>query len=127
ATSSLMEWGRSVSLPAALVLIEPAAKLSHEPIPGRGYAFRSLVAVARRRRAARNRRGIVGGRRGHLRHSGGGPFQQAKARENRRILPQRNRGRKDSRRYPVDPAARQAGLSRVLRGARHRDQSADDG
>jgi hypothetical protein len=38
----------------------------------------------------------------HLRHSAGCAFQQAKAREDRRILPQRNRDRKDSRRDPVE-------------------------
>ena len=54
----------------------------------------------------------------HFRHSRRRAFQSAKAREDRRFLPERSRDRQDSRRDPADRAARQAGLSPVLRRAR---------
>ena len=44
----------------------------------------------------------------------------------RRLHPQRDRDRQDSRRDPADPAARQAGLFREFRRARRRDPAADD-
>ena len=76
--------------------------------------WRSLRAVIRR--AAER----------HLRYSRRRAFQPAKTGENRRVLQQRSRDGKNSRRDRADPAARQAGLSRIFRRARRRDQAADD-
>ncbi len=86
------------------------------------HALRSLISGALLAIAA----AASASARRHLRYARRRAFQPAKTRARRRISPRPGRERQDPGRDPPDRAARQAGLSRVLRRARCRDQAADD-
>ncbi len=91
-----------------------------------GFARRALLLRRRLRFCCRDRRRTAAARAAPNRRRRLGQLLARRAGARRRLHPQRDRDRQDSRRDPADPAARPAGLLRKFRRARRRDQAADD-